>query len=382
MIYFGSLKNSIYLYAKIQQFFKISVYMRENIEIEVRYQQLIALNIQHEYFKQIPNDFFRFVPSQETAKTISQIGMQLYAGDKGFNLMLSSDKSGVFEFFLQNQQDIVLDFYLHIQNPYFLHFTQLPWELNKKIFYFDTEVNDIDEKEYFLGNDEFVSAKDAYFYTFDKWKGKKIKKTSKIFGKSKYNNELSDKIEIVDDNYVFNLSELSFGLYQIEEDKNVVDAFLHLPKQLKTPAAMFQVRLGKGWQQKILQLLNDNQSLPCKNMGIKFKARQAYWRYYLLSKYSNNLQNLAINTGQEKIIFKEIGNVVLPNGKEALQFESEKPLMIQDENLYQFELARKAGGRSNATDLILQKLPSPSIDSIKPDKTNIDIAYSDMYVYL
>ncbi len=354
----------------------------ETIEIEIRFRQLLALKIQHEYFKQVPNDFFKFVPSKESAKTISQLGLQLYADDKGFSLMLSSDKENVCEFYLQNQEDIVLDFYLHIQNPYFLHLTQLPWELNKKIFYFETEINNVDEKEYFLGNEAFVSQKDSHFYTFDTWKGKKIKKSSKIFGKSKNNIELSDRIEIVGDNYTVHLSEMNFGLYQIEEDKQVVDTFLYLPKQLNTPAAMFQVRLGKEWQRKILQLLNDKQPLPCKNMGIKFKARQAYWRYFLLSKYSNNLQNLAINTGQDKITFKEIGNVVLPNGKEALQFESDVPLIMQDENLYQFELARKAGGRTNATDLILQKLPSPSIDSVRPDKADNQVAYSDMYIYL
>lgn len=356
--------------------------MRENIEIEVRYQQLVAFNIQHEYFKQIPNDFFKFIASKETSKRITELGLQLYANNEGFNLMLSSDKESVFEFFLQNNDEVILDFYLFIENPYFLHLTQLPWELNKKIFYFENYIDDIDEKKVILGNNEFVSSKDNHFYTYDNWNGKKIQKNSKIFGKSKNNNELSDKIKISGDNYTVDLSEVSFGLYQIEEDKNVVDTFLYLPKLLKTPAAMFQVRLGKNWQQKILQLLNDKQPLPCKSMGIQFKARQAYWRYYLSSKYSNNLQNLAINTGQEKITFKDLGNVVLPNGKEAIKFESEIPLIIQDETLYQFELARKAGGRTNATDLILQKLPTPSVESLKPDRKDNTIAYSDMYIYL
>ncbi|NKB82598.1 MAG: hypothetical protein GKS05_12065 [Nitrospirales bacterium] len=92
---------------------------------------------------------------------------------------------------------------------------------------------------------------------------------------------------------------------------------------------------------------------------LKFKARQTYWKYYLLGAMAKN--NPYIADLNNKTEFEATGNVSLPNERTALTFRSKAPIPLQEKFDQRFQL-RTNGTREGK--VLLKRLPVASTSQI------------------
>jgi len=99
------------------------------------------------------------------------------------------------------------------------------------------------------------------------------------------------------------------------------------------------------------------------NFDISFKAKSAYWRYLLVAQYAKSLDKSKLVSDQKDIKFKGPKKVELRNGKEAIEFQSEKPLKMLEFSEMSFQLTAK-NGQSGADKILVKRMPLPSVDCL------------------
>lgn len=102
-----------------------------------------------------------------------------------------------------------------------------------------------------------------------------------------------------------------------------------------------------------------------KDYSIHFSARKTIWRYYVAGAEE---QGLNISSDLE---FKEGVSSKLPNGTEAMMFESKEPIALRERQNLNIRL-----------DPYQQLLPAPSVQTITASTENSGSFYSNIYFYL
>ncbi|WP_419241499.1 hypothetical protein [Cardinium endosymbiont of Nabis limbatus] len=112
--------------------------------------------------------------------------------------------------------------------------------------------------------------------------------------------------------------------------------------------------------------------------AIKVKNRSTFWRYYVVDTKNQLNGPLGILSEGDPSYFSVVkASSELPNTYCA---ESTKPMELCDRYDRSFSLC-KLGGTKGET-ILIEKLPYPTYDSLKKDKSNTKKRYSDIVVYV
>jgi hypothetical protein len=107
------------------------------------------------------------------------------------------------------------------------------------------------------------------------------------------------------------------------------------------------------------------------------KYVEAYWHYYIFFN-SETLDNLAIESIGNKILFGKAESVTLPNGQKAIRISSLNPEKIEDNYDFYLSLVReKPGGQKK---LLILKLPLPDSNQVHLRVDDNGIYYIELYI--
>jgi hypothetical protein len=95
------------------------------------------------------------------------------------------------------------------------------------------------------------------------------------------------------------------------------------------------------------------------NFVIDFQAKSTIWKYYVMGLPLN--EQVFITDLDEKINFKAAGEELLPGGKQAFTFQSDRTLVLQARSHYRFQL--KIAQR-NGSKVLIKQLPVASASQL------------------
>jgi hypothetical protein len=352
------------------------------LELEFQYHPLLVLRIKHEYFSLDEKAGFYFKPTPDTEAWMQKTGCMLRKEGHEIYWMYDAGRLEALEMNLSYPELEKWSFWLYSQSPYTLNYTDLPAELRNFSLYFQNHTNS-KHTEASLHTDTKVGLSEVFPLRRSNFNIEEvIKKTEllledeagKILWKAQINARQSAEV---------NLQGLNDGKYTLKENGKKKETFVYLNHRgLETPLALVEISLNPQVKSEIISAIRSDQKIPLYEYKIVFKARQTFWRYYIIPKYDDNLQNISIETGSSRIIFNGPKSVELL-GKQAYLFESESPLGLYEFSPYKFQLIKNKDSKGKPIHLLLRKLPCAGIESIKPANRAKDAkVYSDMIVYI
>jgi hypothetical protein len=262
--------------------------------------------------------------------------------------------------------------------------TNITQDINKKILYFSNLATypDKDKTKESLHSTSFVNNQNIFNYK------------SRVFEHRTQN--LKAKIDILDDlgrSFVADKESVEHriqlkleeeGKYKLLEDGRVIEEFVCIDfKQVTKPIAVIDIYLGGKMKEKILNKLQEGVGNLGFDYYIAFENRFTFWKYYIIPKFAANLTALAIIPIEEEVTFQGPTEQTLPNGQQALVFESSKALALKEVTDYHFQLKKGNGTPDNPTKTLMDRLPVPNVASVKPFKIKNELAFnSEVFVYV
>jgi len=102
-----------------------------------------------------------------------------------------------------------------------------------------------------------------------------------------------------------------------------------------------------------------------KNCFIRFKARETFWKYYLLGSMAG--KNVFITDRDNAIEFECIGEETLPDERLAKVFRSTSSIPLQQNPEFCFQLREKRAGSER---YLIKRLPVASVERIDREMIN------------
>ena len=106
-------------------------------------------------------------------------------------------------------------------------------------------------------------------------------------------------------------------------------------------------------------LCSDKLDAEARRFYIRFATGQTYWKYYILGDLSK--RNVYIADLDNAIQFENLGNILLPGNRQAVQLRSSKaiPLHEQPDQRLQLKESTSAGDR-----VLVKRLPNARVDQV------------------
>jgi hypothetical protein len=96
-------------------------------------------------------------------------------------------------------------------------------------------------------------------------------------------------------------------------------------------------------------------ALTARDYGIRFNARQSFWKYHLLGNM--NKDNLFIVDLDNRVEFEFCGETMLPGNRMSKVFMSKELIPVQEKSSYRFQLKEQGIG---AGKVLIKRLPLAS----------------------
>jgi hypothetical protein len=352
------------------------------LTLEFQYHSLFILRIRHDYFTSADKAGFSLRPTRQTETFLTKTGCMTRIGEGEIHFLYDANRLEALEMYLGRPETDKLSFWLYADSPYLLNYTNLPSELRNFSLYFqNTQTEKF--KETPLHTAEAVSLaevlplKSAGFAldTFTQKTEITLENSqAQVVQKATYKANQFGFVE---------LSGLTDGQYTLKENGKVKETFVYRSAQnLDIPLGLVEIHLTEAIKADIRQAIRAEEKIPLYAYKIAFKTRQTYWRYIIIPKYDDSLQNISIETGNNRIAFTGPAptNIL---GKSAYLFESESALGLYELSPYRFQLIKNKDSKGKPVHLLLRKLPCAGVEHIKPANRQQDAkVYSEMLVYI
>lgn len=170
---------------------------------------------------------------------------------------------------------------------------------------------------------------------------------------------------------------LNFSNENTKQDGNIL--LLHEGEYVSQAEIKERSDIGQNLELITIDLdpktLKEDGEIKMRNYEIKFKAREVYWRYYILkSSDSTSISDLSISVSGSDVSFSDSGEATLSNGAKAMMLKSTSPLELKERYNFthslNFLLSRKAA---------TMNLPMPDGKGLQKENGEI---YADIYVYV
>jgi hypothetical protein len=122
-----------------------------------------------------------------------------------------------------------------------------------------------------------------------------------------------------------------------------------------------------------LQLNN----IHSKEYIINFKEKQTHWRYLIVSEHLKDLSEPAVIG---PTAFNGPIEIILPDSKTALSFESTIPIGIKQRSEQSFQLVENYNLSSNKGKIVIKNLPQPNVNNISKIRDEGQNEYSEIII--
>lgn len=138
------------------------------------------------------------------------------------------------------------------------------------------------------------------------------------------------------------------------------------------PVAVVEIFMNEKELPDSCKIMSVSKTTP-KNFIVQFDSRLTKWRYFIVNKTDKKVDNLFIDTRNNKIMFVSTGERIILNST-AFVLESKSPIKMQQYPGEDFNLEIRNSGGS-----ILKNIPLPSAETLSTEnKTD----YIDTYIYI
>jgi len=353
------------------------------INISFQYKPFLDLQFRHDYYMEKPARDLSYIPLESTRVLLDKLGFVVRNTDDGLKILFDLDRSEALAMKLEKVDHLSVDLWLTCAHPYFFNVTELSIEHQNKILLLQNKRRDTDGT-YHLHNNEYVN--DTCFadvfppnFSFDVPKGVSL---VEVIDSA---NEVVFAQEVPKDSGSVYIKGLNLGYHRISVDGNHHSEFVVMPAWgLRYPIGFIRIVLDKAQLEEVLASIKKSGTISTFLFSTYFKARSTYWKYLIISKYSDGLKDTVINTDDKSIKFVGPSEVKLLNGETAFQFLSSQTLQLQEYCKYVFQLNRKNGASSSSNKILVKRMPYPTIDSLRShnDEKNKDHLYSEILIYV
>ena len=352
------------------------------IELVFQFNRLFQLQVNHNFYEDGKWNECVLVPGLETSRLLKKLNMLYREESAGFTILHDASKKESLISQLK-ADDYELNFYLFPKNPYYLNFTELPVEAVDRVAYFSTEsVKNSPDTKVKLHESETVGEKDFYKalqqdFAFSPEDGKECELLNA-------KNEVVAKKEIDQTGVTYiDSSKLIPGKYFVNLDKKLSKTLVLLNEPLRgNPISLVNISLSGGLKKSILDTLEKGEDLPPYSYEINFSSRSTYWKYFVVPKYSKELDKSVIKDLGKKLDFSTPKPCDLQNGMKAYCFVSDQPIQLNELPKVKFQL-KKANGKETGGKSLIDLLPVPSVDRVVPIREGKDLKiYSEVIIYL
>ncbi len=349
-------------------------------ELTFQYQALLSINIEHHFYKDAKGSVFQFKPTPSTEAILKKMSLVVRSEAGKMSILYDLKSLERVERYLSEYPETCFQFYLTVTEPYFLNITEMPTETVGKIIYLkNTGVNSK------LTLSPTVSKEDIYStYTSGFVYQNQQKKETQITLKNAQSEVIwQNKVAPTEKSSV-PLENFKTGPYFFYENDKEIEKFIYLMSEsMILPLALIEIDFQGELGKQLLQKVRNQEEFSPWQFEVSFQARQTYWKYFIIPKYENGLDDLSIDVGKTKVVFKGPEKTRIPNGQNAYLFESSEALLIQQLGQYEFQLVQNKDNKGKKNQRIIQRLPLARMSAVYPENRKTDAKiYSEIYVYL
>lgn len=354
--------------------------MHQRVNIGFKWDKLITINCQNNFYHDGQGKDFEFIPTNKTQIIMKNYGVFFKKEVNGFSLFCNPDQfSRILE--LKKNQDPKLIFLIRNKNNYMLNYTDLSFADNNKMYYFNNLVANQQGDKRLFHDKEYVNEQQS-LRIYNKYQSIKldnfIKSTKLVDARqNNLNNDLW--YQEVENNHMVKLQNLSEGQYALQEGKNKTSFYVidYIKEPMWGILDLFMVDLPKE------NNFFDKGKLTHKEFTINLNARKTFWKYLILPENKNvelKLEEVKVSYNGKAIEFTKPKKVTLTNGAEAFSIETKEAIELKEVLNVSDKLEMKIKNNSKWLSKSV-KIPKPKIKSVKPDRESNKI-YSTTYIYL
>lgn len=357
------------------------------INLLSQFQELLKLNIRHDYFESGMFSKVKLRPSEGTTDALSVNGLQCRFNSEG--LMLGYMFTDAYTPLKLITEPVKLSFFMEIDDVNFMNYTDLPFEFEEdKIFYFHNRELEKDETEFKnLSNDQYVTEDDQIEiwgniinYDFDEEQyGTEVQildaKEAVVYETMLEDGEVSCEISLLGQ---------PEGKYSLLID-GLEEKIFYLYTGLKKIFGAIDIIIDKD-DFGDYAFFESNGDIIKQEYNIHFRNRAVRWQYLLVESGTESAHKdheIYDNTkvaGHEPIDFESVEAIEMPNGRIAHTVWSESPIPFKEKQLERCKLKTKRG--KTGVDWIID-LPNASAKSnLKVNLNDKSEVYSEIIVYL
>ena len=285
------------------------------------YLPLFSIEVEHSFFSEGLCLCLEFAPTPKTDMVIKNAGLLTRNTLNGVRVFRDEKRSESLQLYAADPDEpLSLGFKVFSRDPFFENYTGPPAHQEDSILYFDNRGVEIDTTGKFrLHDEEYVSKTD-----FEKLNSPLLEDT--------------------------------------------------LSKKDRLLRPMFIVQIGVS--EKDVSLFDDQSKATAKNYYIKFKARQTFWKYYLLGDMAREDSYIAdLNKETE---FDFAGRESLSDNRVALTFRSKTHIPLQEKSECRFQLRERNSGGGK---VLINRLPVASANQISREVVEGEEAFvSEVFV--
>jgi len=356
------------------------------LKIQTKYEQLLKVNVLHDYFIEGVAKNVEIFPDSFTKMRLKQY--QLKSVQEGSSLIIGYGITVIGSAIGQLTEPLKLSFWVKINDSNFLNYTNIPYTFGDYIYHFTNRANDkMDDENSNLSSDEFVRETDrlplaaaVLDYRFDEPMEDVAVEVVNELGQTVFERQYKGETSVC----TLNLSQEPAGKYTLLLDGMEEFSFYLSPEGIRNVFAVIDIYIDPK-DTSPFSLFEEEKLVKCKNFKIHFQARATKWKYIFMETNPNNPQHASYEiydnakaTKEQK--FSEVQNVVLENGSKAVIFDTLTPIPFREiqEQKFKLKTLRGKSGVEWVTDL-----PCASAKfMLKTENNSKKDFFSELLVYL
>ncbi len=353
------------------------------LNLKFQYNPLVQVKVLHNFYSKQTSDELKLIPTPRTVTLMEKMNLMVREKDGALFIIYDHSRAEALSYFLHHYDHIKFSFWLRSSNTYFINFTNLPTESTHSILYFHNQEAREDPGEQLLHQGDFVDLQNIYnikpsAFGYTPSTDNTTVEVKDLYGNTVQQGKVENGLK-----FQVDVSKTGEGRYSIWEDGKEMEIFVYPGADMAMkPIALVEIELTEDIKNGIIDKIKQEQQVSPIVYKVCFNSRSTYWRYFITSKYLNGLNKVEILSHDSAISFSGPEEVTLVNGDKAFLFLSDQELPLKEFSGHVFQL-KKNDGKSGTDKTLLNRLPFPTVESIKPEsRSNDSKIYSEIIVYL
>lgn len=268
------------------------------------YRPLVSVTVEHAYFPEKNCKALEFIPTESCLALLKRAGLLLKSSDSGVAVYFDEEKINILR--LHVEDELTLTFKVFSKDSNFFRYTAPGAPPDNKILFFNNQqvTRDAADKQLLhAGTDAAESA----------WMDMSATPLQEILDRKDY---------------------------------------------LVKPAFIVQMLITAGEQ----GLSSEKLDASARKFYIRFTTNQTYWKYYILGELSK--RNVFITDLDNTVQFENLGNILLPGNREAIQLQSSSVIPMREQPYQRLQLKEST---SMGDRILVKRLPNASVDQVHGD---------------